>query len=148
MSFHSLAFRAFCQATEDESNVRKALSFAAGVEEIDTHASEGYHGNRILILTASIRNRKGIELFFKRLDEEDLRRLLDSLERRVDEDGNLFLRLDKQRAFMEELALSDDEGDDVISVRGNIKAYPKSRDRALSVASDFLNSVTSTGTRE
>ncbi len=143
MSFHSLAFRAFCQATEDEEKVKKALLFASGAENVESHMSEGYHGNSILIITASIHNRKRIESFFRRLSEPDLRQLLDSLDARVDDDGNMFLRLDKQKALLEELEMSDDDADDVISGRGNIKAYPKKRETALAVASGFLNSVIS-----
>jgi RNA binding exosome subunit len=136
MAFHSLMFRTFCQATEDEAKVIDALRFACGSDEIERSVSEGFHGNRILVLVAALRARKDIDLFFSRFDDEDLLLLRATLEERVDECGNLFLRLDKQKAFLHELKVSE-EGD-VISVRGSIKAYPKRRETALEIAREYL----------
>jgi RNA binding exosome subunit len=61
----------------------------------------------------------------------------------MDEEGNLFLRLDKQRAFLGELRLSGSE--DIISVRGSVKAYPKRREIALGVADEYLKGLLGQG---
>jgi len=136
MGFHSLSFRTFCQATEDEAKVIQALKFASGTEDVERNVSEGYHGNKIVVLTAWIRRKKQIDAFFSKLGPEDLLSLSETLCKRVDEDGDLFLRLDKQKAFLGELKVLD--GEDVISVRGTVKAYPKRREIALTVVEEYL----------
>lgn len=124
-----LDFRTFCHATEVEENVRKAISFASGCQDIDVERSEGYHGNRILIMSCTVSRKADIRSFFRRLSREDLAMLFDSLDQRMDEDGQFFFRLDKQKAFLEELSIFG--GDDCIHVRAKVESYPKRREKAL-----------------
>jgi len=138
MTFHSLSFRAFSQATEDEEKVSQAIKFASGAAETERAVSEGYHGNKIVILHADIRTAKRIREFFHRLREEDVRKILDTLELRVDEDCTFYLRLDKQQAYLGNLVVS--ETGDVISLSGKIKSYPKRRETAMLAATEFLES--------
>jgi len=136
MTFHALSFRAFSQATEDEEKVSQAIRFASGAEKVDRSFSEGYHGNKIIILHAEVKAAKKIREFFHRLRDDDLESILDTLEIRVDEDCTFFMRLDKQKAFLGELEMS--ETGDVISVSGKIKSYPKSRESAMLAAREFF----------
>ncbi len=143
MGFHSLSFRTFCQATEDDAKVIQALKFASGAEDVERTVSEGYHGNKITVLTAWVRRKKQIDTFFSKLGRDDLLSLSETLDKRVDEDGDLFLRLDKQKAFLGELKVLD--GEDVISVRGSVKAYPKRRDIVLAVVEEYLRALLDRG---
>ena len=129
MSVMHLDFRTFGQATEVEERVRKAMTFASGIEDIKVDRSEGYHGNKILIMTCTVSRKADIRSFFRRLSKEDLSLLLDSVDRRMDDDGQFFFRLDKQKAFLEELVISS--GDDCIHVRAKVESYPKRREKAL-----------------
>lgn len=139
MGFHSLSFRAFAQATEDDERVAEALRFASAAKEVERQSSDGFHGNRIVILEAKLRSKREMEAFFRRLKKDEVALLLNTLEKRVDEDCTFFLRLDKQKAYLGELALTDQ--DDVISVKGKIKSYPKRREAALEATRDFLASL-------
>ncbi len=130
MDLSGLVFRTFSHATEDDRKVKEATLFACGCNEVTMDETNGYHGNRIKVLEARISGKK-VDAFFKRLDREDLELLLDSIEKRVDEDSFFFLRLDKQLAYEHRLKLSD--GEDVIAVRGKIKSYPKKRENSVKI---------------
>ena len=45
-----LDFRTFSHATEVEEKVKKALTFVSNCQEVSVTHSEGYHGNKILIM--------------------------------------------------------------------------------------------------
>ncbi|MCU0862090.1 MAG: hypothetical protein MUE65_07205, partial [Methanomassiliicoccales archaeon] len=83
MSLHSLTFRAFCQATEDEGKVQRALLFASGGKEEDVERTkcEGYHGNPIVILDVTISSARAIRSVFQRLSAQDRGSMLGDLER-------------------------------------------------------------------
>lgn len=138
MSLHSLVFRAFSHATEDEAKVAKALAFVSGTDEANRTESSGYHGNPIIVLETTIRDRQGIYSFFRRLGANSIRELLSTLEMRVDDQSFFYLRLDKQEAYLGALELSS--GDDVIAVRGKVRAYPSRRDAALRIMDEHLRS--------
>jgi RNA-binding protein len=139
MSFHYLAFRAFCQATEDEAKVKSAVAFVSGTEDISITRSQGYHGNPIVILEATVKSKKQIDSVFLSLGEQQLQELRDILDSRLDQEGNFFFRLDKQAAYEGRVILSAQ--DDVIAVKGRVKAYPNNRDNALKVAVDYLEGL-------
>jgi RNA binding exosome subunit len=139
MDIAGLSFRTFTHATEDEEKVEQALKLASGADEITRSKSEGYHGNPIVVMEAKISRSKEIKEFFASLPVEDVQRLLDTLEIRIDEESMFFLRLDKQAAFEGRLTLG--RNDDVISVRGKIKSYPQSRENALKTMGSILQDV-------
>jgi hypothetical protein len=139
MSVIHLDFRTFCHATEVEERVREAVRFATGCQEMSRTRSEGYHGNEIIILGCHISRKADIRSFFRRLSVEDLHTLLDSIDQRMDDDGQFFFRLDKQRAFQEELVLFS--GDDCIHVRAKVESYPKRREKALENAKAMLRGL-------
>ena len=99
--------------------------------------ARGYHGNPITVMEAKITRSREIRDFFASLDTNDVRKLLDTLELRVDEESMFFLRLDKQEAYQGRIVLG--RGDDVISVRGKVKSYPQSRENAINAMRDFLS---------
>ena len=70
---------------------------------------------------------------------DDERDILETLEERVDEDCDLYLRLDKQAALEGRLEVVTHG--DVISVSGRIESYPKNRDTAISSLREFLLSL-------
>ena len=55
----------------------------------------------------------------------------------MDENGNLFLRFDKQLAYDEELKLT--YSGDAIHVRIKIASYPVSKENAVNVAKKLFN---------
>ncbi len=136
MTFHYLLFRAFCQATEDEKKVISAIEFVTGSEDVSVMRSKGFHGNPILVLETEVKSKKRIDSVFQNLDRQQLQELRDTLESRLDDDGNFFFRLDKQAAFEGRIVLTAQ--DDVIAVKGKVKAYPNNRENAMKGLVDYL----------
>lgn len=138
MDIDSLSFRAFAHATEDEERVKKAVINASGSEALQCNKSHGYHGNPISVMETKITRSKEIKNVFSALSDEDIARLIETIELRVDEESFFYMRLDKQCAYLGEIKLST--GEDVISVRGKIKSYPQNRDNAVKSITEILQS--------
>lgn len=134
--FSSLHARAFSHETEDIEKVELAIRNVLDVERVSMHRTEGVHGNAIFVLEASTDDPKCIDGFLRRLTKDDLRAIIGTAVDRVDEDCNMFIRLDKQDAFRgnARLALHDD----VISLRMRIRSFPAKRERATSLAVEHL----------
>ncbi|MDD1743162.1 MAG: hypothetical protein LUO85_00890 [Methanomassiliicoccales archaeon] len=146
MSLHYLTFRAFCQATEDEGKVKLAIRFVSGIEDISVTRSQGFHGNPILIMEAEVKSKKRIDAVFLSLGQQQIQELRDTLDSRLDDDSNFFFRLDKQLAYEGKIVLAGH--DDVIAVKGKVKAYPNNRENAMKVIADYLEGLLSKGKQE
>lgn len=112
-----------CHATEDESKVMKALLNVLPPDlrnTVETRIERftGYYGNPITRIIARVGRDRALDVLkyiVSSLSEVDKRYLLESLEQRYDRRSNrLFLRLDKQEAFLGRLALSD--GSDTVRI--------------------------------
>ena len=135
MAILNVHFRVFCHSTEDEVKVVHALKFASGAEDVTREVTEGYHGNPIIILEVFIKEKRRSKDFFSKLGKDELREIIDSLEKRMDDDCNLYLRLDKQEAFLGKLVMTT--SDDAIAIRAKVESYPKNRESAMKSASEF-----------
>lgn len=135
----ALHARAFCHATEDFERVRAAMANAFGECELQTHRTEGHHGNPIVILECTIQDAGGILGFFSKLSDEDIRELLRTVEDRVDDDSHLFLKIDKQSAFKGDFKLSS--GEDVLSIRAKVRSFPARRELAIEAAREFFTTM-------
>jgi RNA binding exosome subunit len=65
------------------------------------------------------------------LDENDRRHLSSSLTDRIDKNCLLFVRIDKQAAFLDDIVLA--KGPDVIIIRIHIRQYPKCRQEEVRI---------------
>jgi RNA-binding protein len=145
--FHYLALRTFAHETEDVERVRLALRNVAHDEALAIEESkvDGSHGNRIAILEAQVKSTASERELFAAIARDDARgfaRLGTELERRLDEHLNLFLRLDKQHAYLGRLVLT--AGEDAVTMRGKLRTFPKGDDprrRALQELQEFLDKV-------
>lgn len=138
MDIANVSFRTFSHATEDPERVERALRFVSGAEDIKRNMTSGYHGNPIIVMEARVTDGKGIKAVFRSLGKQQLQRLLDSLDMRMDEESFFFFRLNKQEAFLGNV--KDGEGDDVIAVRAKVKSYPQNRNNAIASMEKFLRS--------
>jgi RNA binding exosome subunit len=139
MAILNMHFRVFCHATEDEAKVIQALKFASGADEITREVTEGYHGNPIIILEVFTKERRRSRDFFIKLDTIEIQELIDSLQKRMDDDCNLYLRLDKQEAYLGNLKMTT--SDDAIAVRAKVESYPKKLETAMKSVTEFLESL-------
>lgn len=115
--------RTFCQATEEESRVAQALKSAVPGGETTRQAVEGQHGNPVVIFTRRIEIPMEVRAVWTRWSEAGLVHALGAaIESRVNDDGVLHLRIDKQKAFQGMLSLAGEA--DTIDVQVKLKAYP------------------------
>ncbi|MEF8783672.1 MAG: RNA-binding protein [Haloarculaceae archaeon] len=137
---HYVDLRAFCYVTEDDPRVEDALRTLLPEDfEIGRAESEGYHGDRILVLSARVENADDVRTVLDRLGalaDDELARVRDELDERVDENTSFFLTLDKQAAFSGEVKLGDG-----ITLRAKIEAYPAKRETAIENAADLLEDL-------
>jgi RNA binding exosome subunit len=97
----------FAHATEDEGKVERALRNVIPPElagfRVDRRGMRGHYNDPITLITARIRRKKEATETFRAtmasLSSLDRYRLIEEIDDRVDEAGNLYLRLDKQRAL-------------------------------------------------
>jgi len=135
--FSGLYARAFCHSTEDLEKVKRSMTNALGDVELKVTSTEGYHGNPILLLNATVTDMDDIVEFFSKLGPDEREIILETLGSRLDDSCNLFVRLNKQAAFKEDVQL--ESGDDVISIRIHVNAFPARSDIAREIVKQFLN---------
>lgn len=137
VTFHYIEFKTYCHATEDKEKVRSALFNIIGQEiELEENEAEGYYGNPILIMSGKIDINTEMDDFLSRLNDDIIEELLMTLENRIDERCNFYFRLDKEKAYDEELKLSS--GSNTIKVRARVESYPAKRDNAIKKMREYL----------
>ncbi|MGQ9583583.1 MAG: RNA-binding domain-containing protein [Thermoplasmatota archaeon] len=118
-----MIIRLFQHATESREKILLALETVAGQKDYRETSAQGYHGNPISVLETALKSREEVEAFWERIRGAGLHRdILEELEERVSDEGELFLRFDKQEAVRGRLALSS--GDDVVTVRVRVIPPP------------------------
>ncbi|TKX54745.1 RNA-binding protein [Halorubrum sp. SP3] len=134
--FHYVDLRAFSYATEDEKRVEQALYNLLPEDiELDRVENVGHHGDRIVVLSARVERADEMRHVLDRLSElNDLDRVLDELDERVDDNCALFLRLDKQAAFRGDVRLGPG-----LTVRTKVEAYPAKKETAVENARETLS---------
>jgi RNA binding exosome subunit len=136
--FHYVDLRAFCYATEDEKRVEGALrTFLPEDYPVERTESEGHHGDRIVVLSARVENADDVRHVLTRVAEfDEVDRVLDELDDRVDDNTALFLQFDKQAAFRGDVELGQG-----LTFRAKIEAYPAKRENALETAHEYLQQL-------
>ena len=137
MSFGPLRFRTFCHASEDERKVRHALDFLTGGAAIEAQFTKGHHGNRLVLLEATVKGKARVEEFWRRIQAGGaIAEILDGVDKRISESMELCLRFDKQEAYMGRVAL--DKGGDVIHLRAKIEVRPAQLDGAVAAVRRYF----------
>ncbi len=123
--------RAFSRATEISDRVKRAILhiFPEDIWEhvtLEEELTEGHHKNPIRVLTAILEEPhtdKASRFIFSKLIESDVNLLLETLDRRIDEECTFFLRIDKQAAYLGHIEIA--RGADVISMQLHIRKSPR-----------------------
>ena len=132
---HNLSYRAFVYGTENEEKVREALSTLLPTAQPTKEITEGYHKNQVIILQGKITKKRETKDFLEKLralKPSSKKRILRELEDRMDDRGNLFLRFDKQRAYLGDFKIV--EHGDSLHLKLKIAAYPARKEEALKIA--------------
>ena len=140
---HNIKFRAFVYEDEDVDEISQAILNILPESEIEAEEAEGMLEDRILILSGVVSKKRYTKAFFNTLLENvDLDKLNDDLERKMDEKGNWFLRLDKTDALDEKWTILD-KGD-AIHLKVKVAAFPAKKeiavDKIREAISDFSKS--------
>jgi hypothetical protein len=134
----------FSHATEDEDRVENAITNLLPEENRDLWLTrktlKGYHGDPITIVTGKIRTKKGATGVLRRvvqaLSSLDQQRILDELEERLDEGGNLYIRLDKQNAYLGKVRLLET---DPVKMKFRLR-LPHGKDR-MEYVREVINAI-------
>ncbi len=133
--------RAIAHATEDEAKVLDALEFISGRRDFERDETVGYHGNKIVIFQMTLRKNKEIRELLNHLFKIGvIDTLLPNIQNLVDDEGNLFFRVDKQEAYLGRIALN---GLDSISVRIKILSYPRKKSVAIENIKNLIAQIQS-----
>lgn len=125
----SMELVAFCHATESLEKVKRAILNLLPQELRRTYEArlsvellKGYYGNPIAVVRLKLSNKTHASLTLWRileaLEAADVSALDSSVDVRLDRSGNLYLRFDKQMAFLGRVKLY--EGDDVVRVKAKL----------------------------
>ena len=135
--FHYIDLRAFAYATEDDKRVEAALRTVLPPEyPIEREESEGYHGDRILVLSSRVETADDMRVVLDHIRElPTFDRIPRELDDRVTENCELYLSIDKQAAFRGKIR--DGDG---IKVRAKIEAYPAKKSTAIAAVEPFFAS--------
>ncbi|MBW9221721.1 hypothetical protein KKP97_01545 [Methanothermococcus sp. SCGC AD-155-C09] len=146
IGINNITISAISHATEDEDKVLEAMVYFLPEEiindeegdnsiDINTIDSKGCFGNPIHIHEISINNNKINKRIFKHImqliksSENNINKLKKDIDLRI-EKSKIYLRFDKQRAYLKECKLVD--GDDVVRVVINFKIYvPKNKEQRV-----------------
>ena len=112
--FSSAEINIVVHATENENKILHSLYDILSIpsEKFTSSVSDGHWGNKILVLTATIDGQVAKDLILKiipLLNSVDRYHLSNFFDKYVDEKGNLYIRLDKQRICKGRISLSDSD---------------------------------------
>lgn len=124
--------RAHCRSTEIKERVVSAVlalipeSFRED-QAVSVTRTEGQAGDLILVVEMLVEKQKIcaqiLDYLFDQLSSSNRIWIVNSLEERLDERCTLFLRIDKQAAFLGRIEIAT--GPDVISLHIHIRDYPR-----------------------
>ncbi|OUJ19069.1 Exosome subunit RNA binding protein with dsRBD fold [Methanonatronarchaeum thermophilum] len=138
---HYVMLRAFSYTTESNEKVKKALKlFLPPETKVEFQELEGNFGNKIILFRSKIEKSREIrDLIHKiktSLTENQIKELERQIEKRTDEDCNLFLRFNKQDAYKEKLSLTNSGNS--INIRFKIAAYPAKKQKAINTGKQLF----------
>ena len=128
-----LSIQVLCHATEDAAKVIKAVENILGPEAAkrvskSIEALEGHYGDPIRLIRMYLLDRESAEQVFLKiilsLSASELEVLWNERSKKGKHGGKLYLRLDKQSAFLGRIKISDkDPIRIIVHVRGNVDIF-------------------------
>ena len=147
--FAKVEARTYSRATEIVERVNAAVLSVFPEElrskvQVTSTTTEGYNQIPIVVIAAAIDDRPSSEVaadyLLKALSPNDKDTLINTLKQRLDERCVLFIRLDKQDAYLGHLRLATEP--DVISTQLHIRQYPRcNQEKAITFIHERLASA-------
>jgi Predicted exosome subunit len=138
-TFHWLRIQIFCYATENEELIHDSMEELLGTDEFECDVAESEHGNHLLIFRTELTKQKSFNTVFEKFGKELIEKILDNIEKKIDDDCVFYLRLDKQK-LVEGIYKIAHHGD-VISLTGKVVSHPARKEIAVKNMSEFLKSL-------
>ena len=132
---HNISYRTFVYGTENEEKVKKAVKTLFPNSSPIREETEGYYNNPVLILHDKIEKNRDIKDFIQIVKKIPSSNILNDLNRKMDDKGNLFLRFDKQKACQGDLHIV--EHGDSIHVKIKMAAYPARKENAIKLVREL-----------
>ena len=136
-----LVIQVLCYATEDPKKVLKAVENVLGADaarkmSMSSERLEGYYGDPITLMRIFLLDRelceKALLRIFSSLSSSERDELWRDRSKLGRHGGKLYIRLDKQEAFLGRIRLSDkDPIRIVVELRGDVKALRKMLEEKL-----------------
>ncbi|MDO5819288.1 MAG: RNA-binding protein [Methanobrevibacter sp.] len=137
---HNIRYRVFIYENEDKEEILEALLNILPTAVPEAEEVEGLLEEKMLILTGTISKKRETREFLNTLiesiGEDQLIKLYNDLDRKMDESGNLFLRFSKEKAIDGEWEILD--GGDSIHLKIKIAAYPAKKEVAIKKISEIF----------
>jgi RNA-binding protein len=114
ITFSTAEISIIVHATENQDKILQSINNVLSIspERFSSNTSEGHWGNKIILLSAVITTAEANSLISKilsTLNKIDRHSLSDFFDNYIDEKGNLYIRLDKQRICQGRTSLSDND---------------------------------------
>ncbi|WP_202319278.1 RNA-binding domain-containing protein [Archaeoglobus neptunius] len=130
---------AVVHSTEDRNKVGEAIATLFPFEfEIAVSKAKGHYGNPIEYLEVELSRNREIKIFwnhFLDLLGEQVKEVIETVEDRVDEQNVLHIRIDKQKAYLGEVVLS--QRGDPIAVKVKLVTFPAKRENVIQLAKEL-----------
>ncbi len=140
---HNIRFRLFIYNNENPEELITGLNNILPDAQYEVEIAEGIDEKPIQILTGKVSKKRQTKEFLKNLTEnvkkEELFKLKQDLGRKIDERGNLFLRLNKYDAIDEKWTIID-KGDS-LHLKIKIAAYPAKKEIAIDKINSHLEEI-------
>ena len=130
-----LSIQVLCYATEDVKKVLKAVENVLGSEaarkmSMTTERLEGYYGDPITLIRIFLLDREASEKtlirILENLSDAEREELWSDRSKKGKHGGKLFIRLDKQEAYLGRIKLSDKDPIRIVAeIRGNVDLLKK-----------------------
>ncbi|MBW2991201.1 hypothetical protein KY348_05870 [Candidatus Woesearchaeota archaeon] len=143
---NNIKVNVFVKQEDDEASVKKHLLalFPFDLEQekiaLQRNKAVGFNQREIIILEVDLfkerHTRAFLESFVSKLNEQQKQSLVKQ-ENRLDDDCNLFIRLDKQKLLNGEFWITD--SGDCYHIRISIAAFPKKKEKAKQVVEKIFD---------
>lgn len=124
LRFRELQLEAFVHATESRGAVEAAVLRVAPGARIEREGLTGHFGQPLVVVRARLRDPAAVELVMRDVAEAIGPELARTARQRVDEQGRVYARLDKQAAAGGRIELASKRENDVIKFTAKIRSPP------------------------
>ncbi|PIN69642.1 hypothetical protein COV93_04680 [Candidatus Woesearchaeota archaeon CG11_big_fil_rev_8_21_14_0_20_43_8] len=143
---NNVSLRVFVKEGEDKAKIIETLKSLVSLDltreklKIKQDTSGCLKLSPITICTIELIKRRHVHMFleslFSKFTSEQIQKLFDQAESRLDDQCFFFIRLDKERLMGDEYWITD--GGDCFHIRISIAAFPAHKERAISVVREML----------